>query len=551
MRSRVGLLLIARGRRGRSPRPGPRSAPFRRPARSRPRRPPSRGRAARSSRPTRPVSASGPPTRRATRTRSPSPHRPPGTTRSRSRRTPSAEGDDYDLFVYSPSGDTVGSSTTRDRQREGRAREPGRRHLHGAGALLAHDAGRHVQRQGDAGRDADRPAADPKSVKWTYDTYGAAGERRGAAPRRARRLRAGRARHGDSSSSEIPNVQRPGVLIPAATSPTRRRGAVPARHVDVDQPRARLLRRHEAVPRALRVPLEAEGRLRAVRLRVRPVRGDAGEQHHRRLLEAAEPRLPRGLQRDARHLPRPRQHRARRTRPCASSTARRPRTGSPPTPSSTSAGTTRRGARGPGRTPATRSTSSTRGTRPRRGRRSGRPDEYHVFKINRIDPDTGDFDGIDWARIWGGRYRFMMLDLGAAPNPYEAETWGNRGRSVNGSATYDPPLWEYRANAPRPVTVVNALRGLGAGRHPGRDVGHRGSCSGWSPAPSNEAASFRFLHSYLYEPHPSTGRYWFSDNIWHDANADLPWASDLNKLYDQERRPQRPADADAVPRLPG
>ena len=84
--------------------------------------------------------------------------------------------------------------------------------------------------------------------------------------------------------------------------------------------------------------------------------------------------------------------------------------------------------------------------------------EYHIFKVNRTDPDSGDFDGIDWARVWGGRYRFMMVDLGAAPNPYEAETWGNRNRSVYGSANYDPPLWEYRANAPRPVACGRATK---------------------------------------------------------------------------------------------
>jgi len=49
----------------------------------------------------------------------------------------------------------------------------------------------------------------------------------------------------------------------------------------------------------------------------------------------------------------------------------------------------------------------------------------------------------------------------------------------------------------------------------------------------NEATSFRFLHSYLYEPQPATGQYWFSDNVWHDAKAEVPWASDLNKLYNQ------------------
>ena len=159
--------------------------------------------------------------------------------------------------------------------------------------------------------------------------------------------------------------------------------------------------------------------------------------------------------------------------------------------------------------------------------------EYHVFKINRTDPDTGDFDGIDWARIWGGRYRFMMLDLGAAPNPYEAETWGNRNRSVYGSANYDPPLWEYRARAPRPVTVVDAFEGWEQAVTPG-ETWDTEQLQRMIARTVNQAASFRFLHSYLYEPHPSTGRYWFSDNVWHDANAEVPWASDLSKLYNQD-----------------
>jgi len=29
----------------------------------------------------------------------------------------------------------------------------------------------------------------------------------------------------------------------------------------------------------------------------------------------------------------------------------------------------------------------------------------------------------------------------------------------------------------------------------------------------NQATSFRFLHSYLYEPWPATGQYWLSDNV--------------------------------------
>ena len=160
--------------------------------------------------------------------------------------------------------------------------------------------------------------------------------------------------------------------------------------------------------------------------------------------------------------------------------------------------------------------------------------EYHVWKINRTDPDTKEFDGIDWARVWGGHYRFMMVDLGAAPNPYESETWANRNRSTYGSANYDPPLWEYRANAPRPVTLINApTEGVEQAVTPGEtwDANQLNFMLGRDV---NEATSFRFLHSYLYEPQPATGQYWFSDNVWHDAKATLPWASDLSKLYNQD-----------------
>jgi hypothetical protein len=159
--------------------------------------------------------------------------------------------------------------------------------------------------------------------------------------------------------------------------------------------------------------------------------------------------------------------------------------------------------------------------------------EYHVFKINRVDPDTKDFDGIDWARVWGGRYRFMMVDLGAAPNPYEAETWGNRNRTAAwGSANYDPPLWEYRATAPRPVTLVNHSEGWEQALTPGANWDHD-QLQFMLGRTVNQAVSFRFLHSYLYEPWPGTGQFYLSDNVWHDKFADVPWPSDLTKLYDQ------------------
>jgi hypothetical protein len=49
----------------------------------------------------------------------------------------------------------------------------------------------------------------------------------------------------------------------------------------------------------------------------------------------------------------------------------------------------------------------------------------------------------------------------------------------------------------------------------------------------NQAVSFRFLHSYLYEPWPGTGKYHLADNVWHDTFAEAPFASDLTRLYDQ------------------
>jgi hypothetical protein len=53
--------------------------------------------------------------------------------------------------------------------------------------------------------------------------------------------------------------------------------------------------------------------------------------------------------------------------------------------------------------------------------------EYHTLYVDRTDPDTHEFAGIDWARVWGGNYREVFLDLGAAPNPYESQTWATGG----------------------------------------------------------------------------------------------------------------------------
>ena len=100
--------------------------------------------------------------------------------------------------------------------------------------------------------------------------------------------------------------------------------------------------------------------------------------------------------------------------------------------------------------------------------------EYHVLKINRTDPDTHDFDGIDWARIWGGRYRFMMVDLGAAPNPYEAETWGNRNRSRQRLGELRPAALGVPRRARRGRSRSStSTRAIEQAVTPGATLGHR------------------------------------------------------------------------------
>lgn len=49
-----------------------------------------------------------------------------------------------------------------------------------------------------------------------------------------------------------------------------------------------------------------------------------------------------------------------------------------------------------------------------------------------------------------------------------------------------------------------------------------------------DAVSYRFEHSFLYEPWPSTGQYYMSNNVWHDKFAEVPWPSDLTKLFNQQ-----------------
>src|SRR5215213_4257297 len=54
------------------------------------------------------------------------------------------------------------------------------------------------------------------------------------------------------------------------------------------------------------------------------------------------------------------------------------------------------------------------------------------------------------------------------------------------------------------------------------------------------------MHSYLYEPRPSVGRYYLSNNIWRDAFSTAPWATGPHEAVRPERRAGWPKDVGAV-----
>lgn len=152
-----------------------------------------------------------------------------------------------------------------------------------------------------------------------------------------------------------------------------------------------------------------------------------------------------------------------------------------------------------------------------------RPEAYHAFDVSGrfTDPDTGEPDGPDYMRMWGGRYRFFLLDLGAMPNSYESVDAPFFNRVPTDSATPpdgDPPIWEMENNpawAPGDETLADKVA---------RDV--------------RLAIFNRFTAPFLYRPVPADV-YFVANNNWSDYfSRPAPEGgggvsySDLTKLYD-------------------
>jgi len=160
-----------------------------------------------------------------------------------------------------------------------------------------------------------------------------------------------------------------------------------------------------------------------------------------------------------------------------------------------------------------------------------RPDHYHYWgSFNHIsDPDTGGGDEIDDARGWGGRYRFYFQDLGSAPSFYERENWlREEVVGQDGSAGFDPPIWQYR-NDPTWNGSVN-LRSDPTGTT--RAGGSRfGQVLGWD---INQGIAFKYIGSYLYRPIPADF-FVLATNNWIDhysqPSAGGFYSIDFNKLY--------------------
>jgi len=191
-----------------------------------------------------------------------------------------------------------------------------------------------------------------------------------------------------------------------------------------------------------------------------------------------------------------------------------------------------------------------------------RPGAYHVWGTDKVidgkivekpataggswritDPDTNEWAGVDFARTWGGRYRWHFFDLGAAPNNYEDITWANYGALESSDYPQgDPPVWQYDADplwqqssGECQVTSETAYTGDTPCRimpRLARDVAY--------------GLFFRSTPGYLYRPIPQGDVYWlattnftdfYSRPQWVDgspAPVGSPygtWWTDLTKLF--------------------
>ncbi len=124
-----------------------------------------------------------------------------------------------------------------------------------------------------------------------------------------------------------------------------------------------------------------------------------------------------------------------------------------------------------------------------------RTDHFHMWWTadHVLDPDSNTPAFQDNGRGWGGRYRFSILDLGAAPSTYERADWVSTTVAADGgSAAFDPPIWDYRHNphwdGSQPADPLQAG---------GNTLG---AVMGWE---ITQGLAFKYVGAYLYRPVPN------------------------------------------------
>ena len=169
-----------------------------------------------------------------------------------------------------------------------------------------------------------------------------------------------------------------------------------------------------------------------------------------------------------------------------------------------------------------------------------RPNAYHTYGTDKViggaivdkpveqggswritDPDTGGWDGVDFGRTWGGRYRFHFVDLGAAPNTFEGITWLGRERQYSSDYPHgDPPIWQYQADE--------------RWKQPGDECAADPQATGYTggtpcrimPRLGRDVAYglfFRSTAGYLYRPIPRADVNWLATSTWTDFYSRPQW----------------------------
>ncbi len=139
------------------------------------------------------------------------------------------------------------------------------------------------------------------------------------------------------------------------------------------------------------------------------------------------------------------------------------------------------------------------------------------------DPDTKDWDGVDYGRTWGGRYRFHFIDLGSAPNNFESATWLNSKLPMSSDYPHgDPPIWQYKADPQWQQTGDECVFDKSTIDYTGNTPCRLMPRIGRSVA---YGLFFRSTAGYLYRPIPRGDVYWLAVSNWTDFYSRPQWVN--------------------------